>query len=491
MLKSITPKFLNKLDTLLLENYPVVWMSKIHYAIWHGFVLMFLSALLGAVIPFQFESKINYGLWYFLISLIGFVFICIWTYNYVIFNKDKTYGKQQAPDSYLSFILVFLSLSIFALSPYPFEFIYNQRVANTFDKSELLNDIHTLNENYGYLVNSKTKYQTYRLSNKDDENENQYFNLKKLNNSARDYFTPYLSNQDFHNAYKLTKPGHIYNSRISEQELHQRIKDYLEVSKKYGVLYKFSEEEYKKEYLSLRNLRRINTDTTLRYSESYGSNMRMILQNVSEAQYFHLFIFTADYFKTLLHIIFFFTTLLILFKMNNWRQYLIVALVYIFYPIVALIFSQLIHFGYTDSSTNATTFWTFLFVAVCTVSLFFGLRSNYFKPDVNILNQAFFVFAAYLPLIIVIILHEYTELFHNHEYRFNSYDIDIIKDGINNPEAPKIKVDYEGRFLYDYWRAEYEKWNSICIYFGLIAFIVFQPLFNRLFAKQLALPRKA
>ena len=201
MFKKIAPGFLNRLDTHLLTRYPVIWMSKIHYVLWFGLLLYLVSTMIGFLVPINLTSRTDDGLWYVLLSVFSFVLSWFWGYRYLIFNKEKNFGKLNFTDEYLNFFLVFFSVTIFAWFAAPFVISFNIKTANLYTDSEVIKDINTLNEAEPFIPTSYYSYEnTY-----DTLKKQTYFNVNKI--SSFNNYTPYQYLNDTLNLLASAKFG--------------------------------------------------------------------------------------------------------------------------------------------------------------------------------------------------------------------------------------------------------------------------------------------
>jgi hypothetical protein len=484
MFRSITPKFINKIDAYLLVNHPVVWMSKIHYVLWHGALLWGFSALLGAIMPINLQSKIEYGLWYFLFTVIAVIILCIWVYRYVIFNKEKNYGSKKFSDEYKNFILVFISVTVFLLIPWPFEMIYSSRVANMYTDSEVLSDINKLNEAEPYMASSTNSYYSWQ----DSTHSVQYFNVRKLNPYASAYYTPYYLNTDSTShpelltAYQLAKK---YKPTTDINWLKQKIETYISVSKKYNSPVDKTANELAERYVALLSKEKVTMSEFNNFNQ-YQYDLQVTMDNLCNAKFTTLMIFKSDYLWVIFYFVICISAFLMLFKITYWQQYLIMLVVLMLYPLLTFIFWQLLPYN-SFVRSNACYEASHILLIIFSLSTIFVTANNhsYFKPFYNILNQVFYVTLIFSPLLVVAFLHDATNTFHNHDYtNFTNYDYSL-------PNNRPSYYTYLDTAYYQYWSDEYHRWMKIVKYSGIAAFVIALPFFKELFIKQIALPKKS
>ncbi len=493
MFKAITPGFINKIDSYLLANHPILWMSKIHYVLWHGATLWTLSALLGAIMPINLKNTVEYGLWYFLFTVIGIVIFCFWVYRYMIFNKEKKYGSKKFGDEYKNFALVFIAVSIFLMIPWPFEVIFSQRIAHMYTDKEVIADLNTLNENDPYLANSSNNYYSWY----DSTSNVQYFNIRKLSPYGSSYYTPYYLRRD-----SITYPSLITEYQLIKRYkptaeitiLQQKIERFINVAKKYDCDVSKSSSQIAKRYVELLSKEKIPANEF--YSSSNGAyqyELQTIFNNVCEAKFSTLFIFKKDFLWGMFYFIFSLSAFLVLFKITHWQQYLIMLVVLLLYPLLMFIFWQLMpynSFMRRDGYYMASLLLLILFSGISIIIT--GKSNAYYKPFYNIFNQVFYVTLVYSPLLAVAFLHDCTEIFHNHDY--NNYYSDQAYQGHHEaPLKPKdiSYLNFLDTAYYQYWFDEYQRWITILKYAGIVVFVLALPFFKGLFVKQIALPKKS
>ncbi len=492
MFKKIAPGFLNQLDTHLLTKYPILWISKIHYVLWFGILLYAISTLIGFFVPIDLTSRADSGLWFLLLTVLSFILSWFWGYRYLIFNKEKNFGNLKASDEYKNFFLVFLCVTIFAWFGSPFVLSYNTKVANMFTDKEIIEDINTLNEVEPFIPTSYYSYEnTY-----DTLKKATYFNVNKIN--GYNNYTPWRFLNDSINYpqiksnYKLRlayQPTSDYNVVKAKAEKH------IAVCRKYGVFPQFSADEIARSYVKAQKAGWIDIQEVQLNGDYYKEQIRTAFNNVFDAKFGKLFIWDKDFLWGMFYATFSLSLLLVLFKLNHWKQYLIMAIVMALYPLVAFILTQIL-FSHSDSEV-AFHWFVFLLFLLTIVSLFITAKQkNVFRPFYNILNQLFFILFIYMPMIIVYYLRRHTDTFHYSHYYNSDYDYnyEAAQATIAKVNGQTVYVyDYRyylDQYLYSYWQEQYDFWFMICKWAPIVLFLLCLPLMKKLFVKQLALPRK-
>lgn len=479
MIKAITPLFLRKLDQYLLENYPVVWISKIHHTIWYGAWLWLLGAAIGFIVPFDLTRNIQYEMYYFFFTIVALAMFCIWVYQYVIFNKEKNYGTRSVADEYLNFILVLMSSAIFAVSPVSFQYVYSQRIANVTSDEILFDEINTLNQAAPYIFLNSDYYERYWDSSRNES----WTTLKQIRWGANARYTPYFIRHDSLH-YPILTPYQLYKKHDAKANLNtvsKKISDYIRICNKYGVNIPFRSQELAAYYMNLASKESIWV-TELR--EYYISDYEIdkIISNISEAKFKDHFIYRAGYFWTILYVTLTLTCFLLLFKLTYWKQFIVLLVTLMFYPMIAGILSLLVPNSiYRDEEDIILGLNLFAIYFAAGVTLMNYWKQQRFSAFVNVATQVFYVMLIYTPLLTVVFLHETTNIFHQHDFISMS---NHIKHGVDSNFDPMQDL------LRNYWREEYQRWLFCCQLAGIAAYILLLPVLKQVLVKQLALPKK-
>lgn len=487
MFKKIAPGFLNRLDTYLLTKYPIIWISKVHYVIWFGAILYLLSTAIGFLVPINLTSRADDGLWFALLSVVSFIISWFWGFRYLIFNKEKNFGKLNFTDEYKNFFLVFFSITVFVWFASPFVISYNTKMAHLYTDDEVVKDINTLNELEPYIPTSYYSYEnTY-----DTIKKQTYFNVNK-SNSLNNY-TPYQYLNDTINFplvlsnYKLLLS---YKPITDLEKIKAKVALHISICKKYGVNPSINETEVAQNYIKAQKTGWLSVEEINLGNDYYKEEMRIAFNNLFEAKFGKLFIWDKDFLWGMFYIVFSLSLLLILFKLNYWKQFLITVIVLGLYPLLAFILSQIL---FLSSNSERSFQWLiFLFFVVSVVSLFVSSKKQtQFKPIFNILNQVFFLTIIYMPMMVVHYLRRHTNIFYdNYYYNYGGASAKTVV----NLYGQKIEVyDYTyylDQYLSNYWQDEYDLWFMLCKIVPIILFLVCLPFMKKLFVKQLALPRR-
>lgn len=483
-------KFLNKIDKTLLLNYPKVWISKIHYVAFYGICLWLFSGILGLVIPITPSNTEDIGMWYFLISIISFVLFCFWIYRYVIFNNEKKFGIQHWFDAYLNFLLTIICVAFYTFAPIPFSITYNQRVANYVSDDELFNDINTLNKLEVYMLNDQNYYHSYY----DSSRQVNLFDFRKF--ESFDANTPWRIKYDtlkYPTLLSAYKQESQFKLSENEYEIKQHIKTYFNIESKYR---RFSINEYdiEKTYQKYQKLISISPTEGLYYDYFNNDHYQLerALSNISDAKFNTLFVFDKEFLIFLMYSIFYSTLLVNLFKLTPWRQYLISIIVLILLPIILFIFSQLLPYdtGFRIKQNSYPVLISLSIIVAFIFTIISLFEKQKFKPFYNICSQISFLTFPVFPLLILTLLKELFHLFHGNYS--NSYEKAIDLGNLNPQENPyfQSKAYFIEQYTNEYWQAQYDLWLNICLFGGVLIFIIIiNPIMHKVLVKQLSLPK--
>lgn len=490
MFKKIAPKFLRQIDEYLLANYPMLWISKIHYVLWFGFLLYLFSGLLGYAMPINLTSTTDSGLWYVLLTILSFILSWFWAYRYLIFNKEKNYGNLNITDEYKNFGLVFLCVLIFICVAFPFVISNNKKLAHLYTTEELVKDINTLNALEPYIP---TTYYSYENSY-DTTKKETFFNIRKFNNNLS--YTPYYMLNDsarFGYNERYNNKGKEYVPCKSIEEVKQKIIQHVAICKKYTVYPNLNVNKLAQTYFNAYAIGWVNSSAIDIGNDYYKEEVRIAFRNIYEAKFEPLFIWRSEFLWVIFYITVTLTLILVLFKLNNWRQFLITAIILALYPLMAFIITQIMSYSNRDAAFD---WFVFLLYGAAILSLFLAAKQKHqFIPIYNIFNQLFYLLLLFIPMLVVYYLYKNTTIFmHNYNYDYTMVTSSINQEAILD-SGKKITTYswqyYYDQWLRDYWQKEYNNWFNVAKYGAILILVLGLPLMKKLFVKQLALPKKS
>lgn len=458
-------------------NHPVLWMSRIHETVWRGLLLWIAWALIGTLISVspteEFESK----LWYAISTVVGVALMCFWVYRYMIFNREKKFGDLKPAAAYLNYMLVLITCAVYLLSPIAMQIVRNERLGNVMTDSDYVNMVNDLNLGIPYTLEEdifETQYDTIKDIN--------YFNVRVLSYNT----SPFSS-------YFVTDQKNRLAGILSSFELKERYKVLTDVNEVQVILERYNKasaiftepaiqnvRDLAERYVKATGMSRIyvNSEITGSY---YPYLQKRVCFNIGYAKLHRAFFFHWEYYFVMLIICTTLTSLLLLFKMVRWQQFLISILTIMFYPLLLFLFLLLLMRN-PDKSYMVLLVLTIWF---CIYGVYGAWRNRWqFKPLQNIMAQLFYIFASGILLFTVIITYETTNLFHQH---------DLNNSGLQDvgPESSLYARRLFLEAMDRYWDHVYEHCVYASYYTGLAIFVLMQPLYKKLFAKQNALPVKS
>lgn len=491
-MKKLVPPFLKKLDDYLLLNYPLLWISKVHYVLFFGLILFCFSSVLGLIIPLNLSQTQDLGLWYTMFTILSIVGLCFWIYWNVIFNIEKKFGLRHWTDEYKVFFLNFACALLFMSCPLPFTAIYNQRIADVVPDDELFEDINNLNLSSPFIVNDLNVYESFYDSTK----QTYYHNIQEL--VRYDDYTPWHIRYDtvkfpqLLTSYQLEKQ--YGTKKKSDAEILKLINKHIAILHKYGFKFNSTSEFELKYYNDLYENSPI-ADNSFNY-RNIGSKYELgrCLENIADAKFNKLFITRSEFLHFLFYATFYITLLVMLFKMVNWKQYLITCIALIIIPIVLFIISQLL--PYTTNYRFRENAYAIMISCVFFTALAFtiaGIKDNdRFNAFKNTCAQIVYLTLPVFPMLFLYVLKQVFGVFGP-----SSYDVYSGPDSLYYTEALANNTSYYNtpeyiysQLLREYWQKQFELWFFGVMYGSIALFILaIVPFMKQLFVKQLALPR--
>lgn len=495
MIKKLIPNFLKNLDSYLLLHAPIIWISKIHYVLFFGLLMWLFSALIGFIIPINLFESQDLGVWYFLYTILAIIALCFWIYRNVIFNIEKKFGNRHWSDEYKIFLLNFFAVFIFMSFAFPFSIIYNSRVANTVTDVELIQDINTLNQGEPFIVTDLNHY----YSNYDSIKNKNYFYIKDCNTFEE--YTPYFIREDSlkYNLLTYYNQSTIYkNRRENYFEITSLIQRYIDVSKKYQISFNYSAEQCVEFYKNLVEHSPQANDSFQGLSGINKYDLKECIENIADAKFRGLFLWKSSFLHFLFYAIFFTTLLILLFKMVQWKQFIVTIITLIVLPILLFIISMILPFGYENHTEDVflnlvlISFGFAVFFAIKGV-----IKTNFFSAFKNVCLQLMYLTLPIIPTLFIIFLQHSFDVFYDNHFNeavvtesvenLNGLNTDNLNQQayFNSKEYLYLKlVNENGMYLFNLYTR---------ISFYLITFIyvvALIPFFKIFFVKQIAIPRK-
>lgn len=494
-MKKLIPNFLKKIDSYLLLNGPIIWISKIHYVLFFGLLMWLFSALIGLIIPINLFQSQDLGFWYFLYTILAIIALCFWIYRNVIFNIEKKFGNRHWTDEYKIFILNFFAVFIFMSFAFPFSIIYNSRVANTVTDSELIEDINSLNEADPFIVTDLNHYYSKYDSIKDQN----YFYINECNTFEE--YTPYFIREDSlkYNLLTYYNQVSIYQKRTTNYtEINSLIQRYIDIANKYKINFNYSAEQCVEFYKDLVEQSPQTNASFIGLNDIKKYDLRECIENIADAKFRGLFLWKSSFLHFLFYATFFTTLLILLFKMVQWKQFIVTIITLIILPILLFIISMILPFGFRNHTEDV--FLNLVLISF-SVASFFAIKgvviSKNFNSFKNVCLQLVYLTLPIIPSLFIIFLQHSFDVFYD-----NNFNEAVVTDSVHelngtnmeglNKEAYFTSKEYlylklvndNGMYLFNLY-VRYSSYVITCIYL-----LILIPFFKNLFVKQLAIPRK-
>ena len=130
------PSFLQKIDKHLLLNYPITWISKIHYIFFYCIISSLSLIGIGYLLPVNFNNQISSGtpiLFVVIPILTGFIFYCI---KYFRYNINSAHVNVSIFTEMYQYLLFWFCTSLILVQVLLTPFILEVRKANIFNEDE-------------------------------------------------------------------------------------------------------------------------------------------------------------------------------------------------------------------------------------------------------------------------------------------------------------------------------------------------------------------
>ena len=326
----IIPKFLKTLDNYFLLNYRLLWITKIHYAIYFSvFAALGGSALIWAY-PLSTDSSIipSVEVVMFFSILAVLPIAVFWVYKQVIFNIEKNYGQLFPLMEYIRFGSYLFVFGMLVGLPILFSSLIESKVKNLATPQELVQDVYDLNmgnpyfptQRHGDILWEEDKkvimenYQNediYSLPNLSDGRN--YYNFRPF------YVNIYIERENY--AYENTDDAKKVRNTFLETSYDATkltyIKNYLRAYNKYSAIkIKLSPEEILQLYKS----------HTL-HSEIFGIGKDEINAKLYEISAMHdRPMNTRDIGIAAICVVFSLSTLLLIFQNVRWLDFVLAAI---------------------------------------------------------------------------------------------------------------------------------------------------------------------
>ncbi|GEM_PF-3147719 len=193
-------KLLKKLNTYLLENYPLAWHSKVIQLLVASLLIWVISFITGfGLVNLKVLQENTITNYYFNSSYILFhviyciIIIALWAISFYKNNAIKSLYPLQKGYFTKLFFHLFIPFTLLVSAYLPFIHGCNEKTQLLFNENEIEKDIHKLNLGYVFLVTDSTNYRInnriypsiYRdlTINSFDENEQKWKTENEIDNA--------------------------------------------------------------------------------------------------------------------------------------------------------------------------------------------------------------------------------------------------------------------------------------------------------------------
>jgi hypothetical protein len=500
MLSFLAPRFLKRLDQRLLQNSPILWISKLHFVAYYAVMLWILTALIALVIPINLSDMVNNGIYYTFFTIISVVLLCVWIYRNAIFNIESDYGNRKVSDEYKVFFINFLCVFLLFSYAYPFSYIYNARIANTMSDEELVTEINALNVGEPFFAASYYDYREVQTERKDTSSEGDTYSNYVYHYNISEYrswnkYTPYRLIDDSSRLPAILTASEqeqsFYRLRRNDSQALQAIQNYISVLRSHGIQFDFEASYVLSRYKSLcKEPIDLNSENFKPFDYSVDFyKVNSIIRNVSEAKFEDVFVVRWEFNLAMFYFVFYITLGFMMFKSVRWQQFLITAVSFILIPILVFIFSMLLGFGSGHASeTIFMTAMLLVYLVAVAFSISFMVRPRRFNGFKSVCMQIVYICTPVFFLYFIFYLDENTEVFWRTTY-YDTFDYNI-RAAMDPAYTGSAFDDQLFREKHSYLRSLFETliWASMAfgIFFHISFFMVFM---KEQFLKMKALPK--
>ncbi len=477
------PKFLRKIDDYLLINYPIIWISRIHYVFFYSLFSTLLITLIAFGTPITIGTSNNRGLFLFLFTISSIVFLCFWIYRNAIHNHEKNYGKRSIWDEYKLFGLYYICVLLIFSFNHVFSFALNYRLANVVSDEELVEIINTANLLEPLIDDGNSFQMDFNQAMKEIQEE---IDSSKLSIEEKNYITGTFTPSAI-NSYEYSKKLNILSKKELEERF-EKIKDdkaqlkalinkLIPLLKKIDIKTNYDAESIYNNYKYKLENDFEKTDITSNLFDckqefsifninslfQFGGCIERNIGEVAQYKYGEPNIVTKQIFP--FRSVFYFLIVIFFMTLRNvhWPHFILTLVVLIFYPIITLVVSLLLRFS-SSGDSQAFIFFTLqilLYVFALIISLIFIFqKKKKYSGFTSLCLQISNLGAPFILSCVIMYFGTLTNVFWND---------DVVSD----------YIPYDTKLNLYYWSF----WINIALYV-----IFFMPFFKEQFVKHRALP---
>jgi hypothetical protein len=457
-------KPVEKIDRHILEKYPLLWETKLHWV----FYFVLLTHLIVAAIVLLFnilpgdKDAIDtvYGISFIPIILaIGF-----WVTIVIRFNLNNENGSEKKWMEAPKFLVLSVSLALFFSLSYtvPLTMAYNE--SKHVDWNELKSEINILNEGNPYFLDNQVPWQ--RSDNSDYTNE--CIKEKLYKNYFFEYsFTP---KQKELLGIKDTTELELSYRDSSESTIKRKITDYIRVSQKYESAF----------YLSVDSIYQLHTRKCSLFMRSENDSYTYTGPEISSRNYYYINSKIEEEVDVITYNLFFlevemlwpysiailmFATVLLLLKSLRWQSFVLLPVFFIPFSIISVVVF-LLAFEYYNEERGMMAYFLICFI----LCLLWGIRGAYKKS-----YSWFAVICLMMAQLCIPFLPVYILCF--------CREMNVYMPGL-------YKYDYTYDSTYNYSLYGFHEWSrETYMIVGIVLYVFLLPVFKYFQVKYCSLPR--
>ncbi|MEO5643680.1 MAG: hypothetical protein ABIQ40_06570 [Bacteroidia bacterium] len=440
--RPLAPKFLNRLDNLLLLNRPDTWSTRFHLLIYYCLLFMLALTAICFVIPTDHRAKSYFGLWSGaagVLALIGFI---VWIVYLLRFNVFKQFGTVFPGDRIKTFLLYFFMIVMLSLVVYIPPVVESIRADRAYDTEELAVDINRINELVVRFEQNRIPDEwiadtLFRVSDRNIIPTGEYQQGREYLDSANfSYRINYadsvrIINPNLAIVYDFMELRFVKEDRIGRRsatklrttkELYYsayRNNNPLPASAKtelQNLLYKYSTPDSRNEPYG-------DNSSGAWYSinEKYNlSDTDMGIFHIAERKYRLLEVDYSDFIRVTYYFTLALTLLVFAFRHSTVKTFFLSLL----FAVVLSILSGLVGAVINIRETGILWMMIFYFALFVTISmLIFKAKKRSLVSGIAL--NAFVLMTAFVPLICVALYYEYNQYYASDMYVFN--DVELVK----------------------------------------------------------------
>ncbi len=338
------PPFLRRLDYHLLLHHRLLWITKVHYALFYAVVILGLTYIVTnwfPASPANYFDPIAISCILGLVTLVPFGF---WLFKQISFSIETNYGRRSSTTGYAQWILQFLAIALFVIVPIIGGIMGQYRVANLVESTDFVKDMNSLNIGNPYFPTSN--YRDNIHEHQPNGNSSNYYSYDFT------YFSPYPSSHLFgSDLHQPSQIKSIHEASHCKAIKRDQIENFVIVFNKYGGQINMDTETILEYYSHYDNLYDSN-----RYLEIQKEKVRSHIRDINLAKASDIFPLDDFTFWTILMVLVFSTSVVLtVFQQSQIRDFIIATIsgIGLFLGLIftSIIANEIFHLGSDGDQT--------------------------------------------------------------------------------------------------------------------------------------------